>query len=125
MKDVLSVTKALSDGNRLRTVMALRDMIELCVCQVTEMLGLAPATVSRHMSILQNAGLVESRKKGRWVYYRLSETATTEPVVTVMDWLDESLDRSSEIMADRKFLRKIAECGTARYCSTSTCGKDD
>ena len=125
MKAVLSVTKALSDGNRLRTVMALRDMIELCVCQVTEMLDLAPATVSRHMSILQNAGLVESRKKGRWVYYRLSETATTEPVVTVMDWLGESLDRSSEIRADRKFLRKIAECGTARYCSTGTCGKDD
>ena len=96
MKDVLSVTKALSDGNRLRTVMALRDMIELCVCQVTEMLGLAPATVSRHMSILQNAGLVESRKNGRWVFYRLSEASKTEPIVTVMDWLGESLDRSHE-----------------------------
>ena len=125
MKDVLSVTKALSDGNRLRTVMALRDMIELCVCQVTEMLDLAPATVSRHMSILQNAGLVESRKKGRWVYYRLSEMATTEPIMTVMDWLGESLDRSSEIRADRRFLRKIAKCGAAQYCSTGTCGKDD
>ncbi len=125
MKDVLSVTKALSDGNRLRTVMALRDMDELCVCQVTEMLGLAPATVSRHISILHSAGLVESRKNGRWVYYRLSEAAKTEPVVTVMDWLGESLKNSSEIRADRKYLRKVARCGAARYCSTRSCEGDD
>jgi len=123
MKDVLSVTKALSDGNRLRTVMALRDMVELCVCQVTEMLGLAPATVSRHMSILQNAGLIESRKKGRWVYYRISDKARTEPIVIVMDWLSDSLERSSEVRADRKYLRKIAKRGAAEYCSPGSCGK--
>ena len=125
MKDVLSVTKALSDGNRLRTVMALRVMAELCVCQVTEMLGVAPATVSRHMSVLQNAGLVESRKNRRWVYYRLTEAAKRKPLVTVMDWLAGSLDRSAEIRADRKYLRKIARCGAAQYCATGTCGKDD
>ncbi len=123
MKDVLSVTKALSDGNRLRTVMALREMVELCVCQITEMLGLAPATVSRHMSILRHAGLVESRKNGRWVYFRISETAKAEPIATIMDWLGESLDRAAEIKADRKYLRKIAKCGAAEYCSTGTCGK--
>ena len=121
MKDVLSVTKALSDGNRLRIVMALREMVELCVCQVTEMLSVAPATVSRHISILQNAGLVESRKDGRWVYYRISEAAKAEPIATVMDWLGESLDRSAEIRGDRKYLRKIAKCGAAEYCTTGTC----
>ena len=117
MKDVLSVTKALSDGNRLRTVMALRDMDELCVCQVTEMLGLAPATVSRHISILQNAGLVENRKNGRWVFYRLSAVAKAEPIATVMAWLGESLEHSPEIIGDRKYLREIARCGAAQYCS--------
>ena len=125
MKDVLSVTKALSDGNRLRTVMALRDMTELCVCQITEMLGVAPATVSRHMSILQNAGIVESRKSGRWVYYRLSEYAMRESLVTVLDWLTDSLKRSVEIRTDRRYLRKIVKCGAAQYCSTGTCGKKD
>jgi DNA-binding transcriptional ArsR family regulator len=44
---------------------------ELCVCQVTEVLQLAPSTVSKHMSILRQAGLVEARKEGRWIYYRL------------------------------------------------------
>ena len=115
MNTVLSVTKALSDGNRLRTVIALREMTELCVCQVTEMLGLAPATISRHISVLQNAGLVESRKNGRWIFYRLSDKAKREPLVTVMDWLAESMDRSIEIRADRKYLRKIARSGAAQY----------
>jgi ArsR family transcriptional regulator len=121
MKDVLSVTKALSDGNRLRVMMALHDMTELCVCQLTEMLGLAPATVSRHMRILQNAGLVENRKNGRWVYYRLSAAGKAEPILTIMDWLGESLARSAEIRADRKYLRKAARCGAAQYCSKRPC----
>jgi len=46
---------------------------ELCACQIIEMLGLAPSTVSKHMSILRQAGLVETRKEGRWIYYRLAE----------------------------------------------------
>lgn len=63
--------KALSDENRIRAVLALRDH-ELCVCQIVELLELAPSTVSKHLQTLREAGLVESRKKGRWVYYRLS-----------------------------------------------------
>lgn len=124
MNEVLSVTKALSDGNRLRTVIALREMTELCVCQITEMLGLAPATISRHISVLQNAGLVENRKNSRWVFYRLSKVAKQEPLVTVMDWLAESMDRSTEIRADRKYLRKIARCGAAQYCTARAGVKD-
>ena len=124
MNEVLSVTKALSDGNRLRTVIALREMTELCVCQITEMLGLAPATISRHISVLQNAGLVENRKNGRWVFYRLSKVAKQEPLMTVMDWLAESLDHSAEIRDDRKYLRKIARCGAAPYCAARTGVKD-
>ncbi len=53
----------------------------LAIVLATRVLGAAPATVSRHMSVLQNAGLVESRKNGRWVYYRLTETAKREPRV--------------------------------------------
>jgi ArsR family transcriptional regulator len=123
MKDVLAVTKALSDGNRLRTLMALREVVELCVCQITEMLEVAPATVSRHMSVLQGAGLVESRKDGRWVHYRLSDAARVEPLSTVMEWMADSLGRSAEVRSDRQYIRKIAKCGAARYCSTGTCGE--
>ncbi|HSW02527.1 MAG TPA: metalloregulator ArsR/SmtB family transcription factor [Sedimentisphaerales bacterium] len=67
MRDVLDLTKAMADGNRLRVLMALTGG-ELCVCQIVELLQLAPSTVSKHMSILRQAGLVEGRKDGRWMY---------------------------------------------------------
>lgn len=62
--------------NRVRPLMAL-DGRELCVCQIIELLGLAPSTVSKHMSILKQARLVEIRKNGRWAYYRLAEKDAT------------------------------------------------
>ena len=51
MKEVLAITKALADENRLRVVLFLRGG-EMCVCQIVEMLGLAPSTVSKHLDIL-------------------------------------------------------------------------
>jgi DNA-binding transcriptional ArsR family regulator len=60
-------TKALADETRVRTLLSLRQG-ELCVCQITELFGLAPSTVSKHLSILFQAGLVDSRKDGRWMY---------------------------------------------------------
>ena len=58
MRDFLAIAKALSDASRVRILMFLKDG-ELCVCQVVEMLNLAPSTVSEHMAILHRAGLVE------------------------------------------------------------------
>jgi ArsR family transcriptional regulator len=75
MREVMNITKALADGNRVRTLMGFRDG-ELCVCQITELFGLAPSTISKHLSILNQAGLVESRKGGRWIYYQLPENGT-------------------------------------------------
>ena len=45
---------------------------ELCACQITELFGLAPSTMSKHLSILYQAGLVDSRKEGRWIYFRVA-----------------------------------------------------
>jgi ArsR family transcriptional regulator len=103
MERTLNTAKALADGNRLRVIAALMKNDELCVCQITEMLRLATATVSRHMSILQNARLVRSRKKGRWVYYRLVETFPG----LLRQWLVESLAESPEMRVDRQNLSTI------------------
>ena len=59
----MAITRALSDQNRVRMLLALNGR-ELCVCQIIELLGLAPSTVSKHMSILANARLVEGRQGG-------------------------------------------------------------
>ena len=69
MRDLMAVIKALADENRVRVLLAL-GAGELCVCQIVELLGLAPSTVSKHLSILKQARLVESRKEGRWMFYR-------------------------------------------------------
>ena len=63
MREFMNITKALADENRVRMLMALRGG-ELCVCQITELFGLAPSTMSKHLSMLFQAGLVESRKDG-------------------------------------------------------------
>ena len=72
MRELMAVVKALADENRVRIVLALQPG-ELCVCQIVELLRLAPSTVSKHMSILEAARLVDRRKQGRWMFYRLAE----------------------------------------------------
>ena len=69
MRDLMAVIKALADENRVRVLLAVQGR-ELCVCQIVELLGLAPSTVSKHLSILHQARLLESRKDGRWMFYR-------------------------------------------------------
>jgi DNA-binding transcriptional ArsR family regulator len=64
VRDFLSITKALSDEARVRALLAVKDG-ELCLCQIIHLLRLAPSTVSKHMSILVQAGLLECRKERR------------------------------------------------------------
>jgi ArsR family transcriptional regulator len=121
MKKTLSIIKALSDGNRLRVMMSLNGNEELCVCQLIELLGLAPATVSRHMSILQNAMLVESRKDGRWVYYRISKH--TPP--RLLEWLSVSMKDSAELASDRKVVKRIVSYELDDLCKTRRLGRQN
>ena len=106
MRLTLGMTKALSDIQRLRILMMLRPG-ELCVCQIIAVLGLAPSTVSKHLSILANARLVDSRKDGRWAYYRLASLADTH---APLDWLATSLRQDGQIRVDQEKLAAINAC---------------
>ncbi len=112
MDKILVPLKALADGNRLRVVAALLACEELCVCQITELLGIATGTVSRHMSILQAAQLVASRKDGRWVFYSL-HGAFPERLRT---WLDSLLTSSDILSDDNKRLAEILACPPDDLC---------
>jgi ArsR family transcriptional regulator len=114
MDQVLNGIKALSDGNRLRIVMALMDNKEICVCQVTEMLHLAMPTVSRHIRVLQNAGLVKNRKDSRWVYYRLSETFPP----LCLTWLKDALRNSQDIAEDKTRMQTILSYDLEELCKS-------
>jgi DNA-binding transcriptional ArsR family regulator len=69
------------------------------------MLGLAPSTVSRHMSLLQQGGFVEARKAGRWRYYRLAGRKADPVVRKAVSWVCSALDDDAAIVADRKRLK--------------------
>jgi DNA-binding transcriptional ArsR family regulator len=67
--------KALADENRLLAVSLLKRRGELCACEIQAATGLSHATVSHHMSTLVDAGMVEARRQGKWLYYRLTRRA--------------------------------------------------
>lgn len=103
MESILSISKALGEMNRLRAFLALMDTEELCVCDVGDFLGLAPATVSRHMSILRQAGLIESEKRGRWVYYRMG--AAVDP--RLLEWIRHSVRDTGFLAQDTAKIKEI------------------
>ena len=105
-RDTLAALKALGDENRLRALLACSEQ-ELCVCQITELLQLAPSTVSKHMSILRQADLVESRKEGRWIYYRLSKEFAAAPVQAMVDALCARLTSDPKWKRDQAALAEI------------------
>ncbi len=103
MQEFLSLTKALSDETRVRALLSLAQG-ELCVCQIIELLGLSPSTVSKHLTLLQQAGLVTRRKDGRWHYYRLAGREATPAVKQALRWALKSLEDERIIAADSKRL---------------------
>jgi len=72
VRPVSRLFRALSDETRLRIV-ALLAQGELCVCHIHGALGLPQPSVSRQLAILRGAGVVDDRREGSWVYYRLRE----------------------------------------------------
>ena len=115
MKEFLAVTKALSDESRVRAVRALAGG-ELCVCQIIELLDLAPSTVSRHMAVLNQAGLVEARKDGRWIYYRLAGEDASPCVRLALDMVLDCLTRDARIRQDAKLLRCVRKMTREELC---------
>lgn len=114
----LAIIKAISDENRLRAIMALRTG-ELCVCQIVELLKLAHSTVSKHMSILKQAGLVESRKKGRWVYYRLNnDTGRSFLAEHALNWVCEATSNDPVILDDLKMLNENSRLDPDTLCKS-------
>jgi len=120
MREFMAITRALSDPGRVRILLALRQK-ELCVCQITELFGLAPSTMSKHLSILHHAGLIQSRKTERWVYYRLPGKSAPVAVREALDWVHKSLAKTDETKADAKKLKKILQTDLAVICRRQKC----
>jgi ArsR family transcriptional regulator len=114
MEKLTALFKALSDRNRLRVVAALLKHNELCACQLTELIQVTGATASRHMGVLIASGLVDSRKDGRWVYYRIRREQTDAGVL--IGWIESQLSRDPDIALDAKSLDEITSCEPEDLC---------
>lgn len=118
MKQLLEIYKALSDENRLRALAAL-DGNELCMCQLTDLLELAPSTVSKHMSILIRAELVQNRKEGRWVYYSLTSHKNNALVGKYLKPVLSDLRKSKKLKPDVRRLKEILKINPQELCKST------
>jgi len=118
MNDFLNITKALSDPNRVRALMFLRGK-ELCLCQIIELLGLSSSTVSKHMSILSQAGLVESRKEGRWIYFRLPGIKALPSVKGIIHWIKTTLGDDSTVLEDLVKVNSLIKIPKEALCKNN------
>lgn len=87
------VFRALADETRLRAVVLLHGEGELCVCELTEALDISQPKMSRHLATLRDAGLVQGRREGFWIHYRIAPG--------LPDWVNHALSVSREGLADQ------------------------
>src|ERR1019366_8422177 len=115
MREFMAVARALGDENRVRMLLALQGG-ELCVCQITELFGLAASTTSKHLSILYQAGLLDSRKQGRWMYYSLPGKAAPAAAREAIRWAAKALTGDPRVAEDATRLRKVLTMDPIELC---------
>ncbi len=99
MDATVSFAKALGDPTRLRVIVALREQ-ELCVCELCDALEVTQSTLSTHLTLLRESGLVVVRREGKWIYYALARELA--PLAEhIFDYFDE-MDRDPRIRRDAK-----------------------
>ena len=103
MKEFLRVMKALSDPNRVKLVKMLQQK-SMCVCEIQAALGISQPTVSKHLKILVDAGLVDYKKDGLWVNYFLTDGSSSPYAASLLGNLKHWLEDDVEIQELNKKL---------------------
>ncbi|MCF7797975.1 MAG: metalloregulator ArsR/SmtB family transcription factor [Lentisphaeria bacterium] len=106
MRDAIKIFKALSDPNRLR-ILKILQVRPLCVCEITDILALATSTVSKHLSLLRDAGLINDEKDGKWVNYRIDNSGWNHYSAQILSLMATWLNDDALIQADRKKLDTV------------------
>ena len=106
--------QALGDRTRLR-LLNLMGGQEVCVCYFVEILGGPQPKISRHLAYLRSAGLVEARREGKWMHYRIvvpPHGGAARILRQTLDWLQDE----KQMQADRSRLTKAC-CSPTKYAS--------
>lgn len=116
MREFIKVMKALSDPNRVKIVKLLQRRV-LCVCEIKEALCLAQSSASKHLKILEEAGLITYSKDGLWVNYRLTDGAKSPYVASLLGNLRHWLEEDTEIAT---LVARLPEIRRELICSSCT-----
>jgi len=106
LKNIEKIIKALADKNRLRIVYLLNEKQDLCVCEITDIIGLSQPTISSHLRLLENAGLIESDKDGLWVNYNINSQADLF-CRKLVEMIGKDLKKDEQAISDVKKLKAI------------------
>jgi len=112
MKQFIKVMKALSDPNRIKLLKILQER-PMCVCEIRAALGIAQPTVSKHLKILEDAGLVGYEKDGLWVNYYLADGQESPYAATMLGNLRHWLAEDPEI---RSIVKKLFTINREEIC---------
>lgn len=104
MRRTTNLFKALSDSNRLR-ILKMLEIRDLCVCEITEVLGLSTSTVSKHLSLLRNASLIWDKKDGKWVNYGLNINSADPLVTEIINLIKDKITDDPILKEDIKKIR--------------------
>jgi len=118
MKEFIKVMKALRGPHRVKIVKMLQHG-ELCVCEIQAALGVSQPTVSKHLKILEEAGLLNSRKDGLWVHYRLDDGSRSPYAATILGNLKHWLEERPEIA---EVVKRLPDIRRANLCRPSFAG---
>ncbi len=113
LDDKVKIFKALSDANRLR-ILRMLQIRKLCVCEITEVLGLATSTVSKHLSILRDTGFIMEEKDGKWVNYLINPKPTDALLASMNSVMHVLLEDVETVRKDRLKVMKVDRIAICR-----------
>ncbi len=114
MREFIKVMKALSDPNRVKIIKLLQRRV-LCVCEIQSALGLAQSTASKHLKILEEAGLIAFSKERLWVNYRLADGSKNPYVASLLGNLRHWMEEDEEV---RRLSARLPEIKRETICGT-------
>lgn len=106
MRQYVKIFKALSDANRLR-ILNMLQVKPLCVCEIQAVLKLAPSTVSKHLSILRDAGFISDQKENKWVNYYIESNTSDEMIKSLLELVHQSIPNQEQISNDKELVRLV------------------
>lgn len=117
MQQLIKTFKSMSDEIRLRILKILQNKKELCVCQITQALDISQTRASRNLGILKDAGFVNARREGLWIYYSINKKNINGYHLVLSKFLKNRLNDEKIIKEDRKRLKKavrMAQSGNSK-----------